>query len=114
MLVTFVHLRHATTHDVLAYWIAVDRSTITAMQERQRKARSSRRIRVEHGISRLKDWRSLARHHGRRERMSDIIQAVAGLLFYPACRHEDRRCANVITTAKPRPQTRFHSHARAH
>ncbi|WP_237409124.1 hypothetical protein [Streptomyces sp. M2CJ-2] len=25
--------------------------------------------------------RSLSRHHGRREHMSDIIQAVAGLLF---------------------------------
>ncbi|POG48057.1 hypothetical protein BV881_08025 [Streptomyces sp. ZL-24] len=26
------------------------------------------------------DWRSLARHHGRREHMSDTIQAVASLL----------------------------------
>ncbi|MGW4027045.1 transposase family protein [Streptomyces sp. NPDC005009] len=52
------------------------------MYERQRKAHSSRRIRVEHGIGHLKDWRSLARHHGRREHMSDIIQAVAGLLSH--------------------------------
>ncbi|MFE3441233.1 transposase family protein, partial [Streptomyces sindenensis] len=50
------------------------------IHERQRKAHSSRRIRVEHGIGHLKNWRSLARHHGRREHMSDIIQAVAGLL----------------------------------
>ncbi|MGW2482335.1 transposase family protein [Streptomyces sp. NPDC001571] len=50
------------------------------MYERQRKAHSSRRIRVEHRIGHLKNWRSLARHHGRREHMSDIIQAVAGLL----------------------------------
>ncbi|WP_257134122.1 transposase [Streptomyces sp. st140] len=50
------------------------------MHERQRKAHSSRRIRVEHGIGHLKNWRSLARHHGRREHMSDIIQSVAGLL----------------------------------
>ncbi|NYE43522.1 transposase [Streptomyces fulvorobeus] len=49
------------------------------MHERQRKAHSSRRIRVEHGIGHLKNWRALARHHGRREHMSDIIQAVAGL-----------------------------------
>ncbi|MET8117412.1 transposase family protein, partial [Streptomyces prasinus] len=52
------------------------------MYERQRTAHSSRRIRVEHGISHLKNWRSLARHHGRREHMSDIIQAVAGLLSH--------------------------------
>ncbi|MFH9697936.1 transposase family protein [Streptomyces globisporus] len=52
------------------------------MHERQRKAHSSRRIRVEHGIGHLKNWRSLARHHGRREHMSDTIQAVAGLLSH--------------------------------
>ncbi|MFJ9012813.1 hypothetical protein [Streptomyces canus] len=47
------------------------------MHERQRKAHSSRRIRVEHGIAHLKKWRVHARHHGRREHMTDIIQAVA-------------------------------------
>ncbi|MGY5057621.1 transposase family protein [Streptomyces sp. 900105755] len=43
------------------------------MHERQRKAHSSRRIRVEHGIAHLKNWRALARHLGRREHMSDIV-----------------------------------------
>ncbi|MCV2460955.1 hypothetical protein OEB94_16860 [Streptomyces sp. ICN988] len=52
---------------------------LIARHERQRKARSSRRIRVEHGIAHLKNWRALARHLGRREHMSDTIQAVAGL-----------------------------------
>ncbi|AVV47761.1 transposase [Streptomyces sp. P3] len=52
------------------------------MHERQRKAHSSRRIRVEHGIAHLKNWRALARHHGRREHMTDIIQAVAALLSH--------------------------------
>ncbi|CAM5643127.1 hypothetical protein SVIOM74S_10235 [Streptomyces violarus] len=47
------------------------------MYERQRKAHSSRRIRVEHGIAHLKNWRALARHLGRREHMSDTVQAVA-------------------------------------
>ncbi|MFJ3937860.1 transposase family protein [Streptomyces parvus] len=46
------------------------------MRERQRKAHSSRRIRVEHGIGHLENWRSLAR----REHMSDTIQAVPGAL----------------------------------
>jgi hypothetical protein len=50
--------------------------------QQQRKAHSSKRIRVEHGIAHLKNWRSLARHHGRREHMSDIVQAVAGLLSH--------------------------------
>ncbi|MFF2217616.1 transposase family protein [Streptomyces antibioticus] len=52
------------------------------MYGRQRKAHSSRRIRVEHGIAHLKNWRSLARHLGRREHMSDIVQAIAGLLSH--------------------------------
>ncbi|MFF9244537.1 transposase family protein [Streptomyces sp. NPDC014776] len=52
------------------------------MHERQRKAHSSQRIRVEHGIAHLKNWRALARHLGRREHMSDIVHAVAGLLFH--------------------------------
>ncbi|MEW2451958.1 transposase family protein [Streptomyces parvulus] len=50
--------------------------------EHQRKAHSSRRIRVEHGIAHLKNWRALTRHLGRREHMSDTIQAVAGLLSH--------------------------------
>ncbi|MGW1871664.1 hypothetical protein ACWCPS_39965 [Streptomyces mauvecolor] len=53
------------------------------MYERQRKAHSSRRIRVEHdGIAELKNWRALARHLGRREHMSEFAQAVAGLLSH--------------------------------
>lgn len=52
------------------------------MHERQRKAHSSRRIRVEHGIAHLKNWRALARHLGRREHMSDTVQAIAGLLSH--------------------------------
>ncbi|MGB8940451.1 MAG: transposase family protein [Streptomyces sp.] len=52
------------------------------MHERQRKAHSLRRIRVEHGTAHLKNWRALARHLGRREHMSDTVQAVAGLLSH--------------------------------
>ncbi|CAL9553996.1 hypothetical protein SUDANB58_04505 [Streptomyces sp. enrichment culture] len=52
------------------------------MYERQRKAHSSRRIRVEHGIAHLKNWRVLTRHLGRREHMSHAVQAVAGLLSH--------------------------------
>ncbi|MEW2493364.1 transposase family protein [Streptomyces nodosus] len=52
------------------------------MYERQRKAHSSRRIRVEHGIAHLKNWRALARHLGRREHISHTVQAVAVLLSH--------------------------------
>ncbi|MFJ3825482.1 transposase family protein [Streptomyces nodosus] len=52
------------------------------MYERQRKAHSSRCIRVEHGVARLKNWRALARHLGRREHISDTVQAVAVLLSH--------------------------------
>ncbi|MFD8952004.1 transposase family protein [Streptomyces xanthophaeus] len=50
--------------------------------KRQPEAHSSRRIWVEHGIAHLKNWRALARHHGRREHMSDTIQAIAALLSH--------------------------------
>nr|WP_245770287.1 transposase family protein [Streptomyces radiopugnans] len=52
------------------------------MYQRQRTAHSSRRIRVEHGIAHLKNRRALARHLGRREHISDTVQAVAGLLSH--------------------------------
>ncbi len=52
------------------------------MYEGQRNAHSSRRIRVEHGIAHLKNWRVLASHLGRREHMSDTVQAVVGLLSH--------------------------------
>jgi hypothetical protein len=58
--------------------------------EQQRKAHSSRRIPVEHGIAHLKNWRALARHLGRREHMSDIVQAVAGLLSHQQTTTLDR------------------------
>lgn len=58
--------------------------------EQQRKAHSSRRIRVEHGIAHLKNWRALTRHLGRREHMSDIVQAVAALLSHQQTATLDR------------------------
>ncbi|MFI6690403.1 transposase [Streptomyces sp. NPDC050433] len=52
------------------------------MHERQRKAHSSRRIRGEHGIAHLKNWRALASQLGRREQISDTVQGVAALLSH--------------------------------
>ncbi|MFI1654912.1 transposase family protein [Streptomyces sp. NPDC020472] len=61
------------------------------MYERQREAHSSRRIRVEHGIAHLKDWRALTRRLGRREHISDTVQAVAGLLSHQQTAEPDPR-----------------------
>jgi hypothetical protein len=45
-----------------------------------RRHHASRRIRVEHGIAHLKNWRALARHHGRRDTIGPTIRAIAGLV----------------------------------
>ena len=41
---------------------------------------STERIRVEHGIGHLTNWRALSRHLGRREHLDTILPAVAGLV----------------------------------
>jgi hypothetical protein len=51
-----------------------------AVYQEQRKAQSSRRICVEHAIAEPKQWRSLQRYHGRRDRFGETFTAVAGLV----------------------------------
>ncbi|MFK0110706.1 hypothetical protein [Streptomyces sp. NPDC091217] len=58
----------------------VERMSCTKRSDARHTARDC--IRVEHGIAYLKNWRAPARHLGRREHMSDIVQAVAGLLSH--------------------------------
>ena len=53
---------------------------VAATHEAERRAHASRRIRVEHGISHLKNWRALSRHLGRREHLETMLPAVAGLV----------------------------------
>ena len=53
---------------------------LMAHHEQARIAHSSRRIPVEHGIAHLKNWKTLARHHGHRQHLPDTVQAIAGLL----------------------------------
>ncbi|WP_242646673.1 transposase [Streptomyces griseocarneus] len=52
------------------------------MHAQAKHAHSSRRIRVEHGIAHLKNWKALARHHGRREQLPETVQAVAALVSH--------------------------------
>ena len=53
---------------------------LAAAHEADRRAHSSRRIRVEHGISHLKNWRVLSRLLGRREHLETMLPAVVGLV----------------------------------
>ncbi|MFI6510834.1 transposase family protein [Streptosporangium sp. NPDC050855] len=53
---------------------------LMAHHDAARHAHSSRRIPVEHGIAHLKNWRALARHHGRRDQLPNTVRAVAALL----------------------------------
>lgn len=62
---------------------------IAELRAAQRKAHARRRVPVEHGIAHLKNWRSLARHLGRREILDDTVRAIAGLLSDQ--QHTDRR-----------------------
>src|SRR3954454_15767695 len=53
---------------------------VAAAHEAERRAHASKRIRVEHGISHLKNWRAMSRHLGRRAHLDTILPAVAGLV----------------------------------
>lgn len=50
LLATLVHLRHATTHDVLAAWFGVDRSTITRAINEIRPLLADRGCRIDSGV----------------------------------------------------------------
>ncbi|MFJ1797177.1 transposase family protein [Kitasatospora griseola] len=91
---------------------------LMAHHEQARFAHSSRRMPVEHGTAHLKNWRTLARHHGRRDRLPDTIRAVAGLpsdqqasrktelKTLPAGKPCDQQDLNAVRTAHFQPCTR--------
>jgi DDE superfamily endonuclease len=68
--------------------------TLAAAHEAERRAHATRRIRVEHGISHLKNWRALSHQLGRREHLDTILPAVPGLVSSqePTPRPEQLRC----------------------
>ena len=53
---------------------------LAAAHEAERQVHATKRIRVEHGISHLKNCRALSRHLGRRKHLDAILRAVAGLV----------------------------------
>jgi len=48
--------------------------TVAAAHEAERRAHASQRIRAEHGISHLKNWRALSRHLGRGGHLDTMLQ----------------------------------------
>ncbi|MFI8008525.1 transposase family protein [Streptomyces sp. NPDC086010] len=63
LLATLVHLRHGVTHDVLACWFQVDRSTITRAVGEIRPLLADRGCRVEGGL-RLRPLADVIAHLG--------------------------------------------------
>jgi hypothetical protein len=63
--------------DVVAY---LDHVRQTALMDATEIRVRRPTVQREHGIAHLKNWRSLARHLGRREILDDTVRAVAGLL----------------------------------
>jgi hypothetical protein len=53
---------------------------LAAAHEAERPAHAIKRIRVEHGIRHLKNWRALSRHLGPPDHLVTILSAVAGLV----------------------------------
>jgi predicted SprT family Zn-dependent metalloprotease len=71
--------------------------------EAARFAHSSARIHVDHGIAHLRNWRALARHHGRRDNFPNTIRAVAGLLTDQQATQHNTQHNKALTP--PTPQT---------
>ena len=81
---------------------------LAAAHEAERRAHASKRIRVEHGISHLKNWRALSRHLGRREHLGTIRPAVPGLVSARNERHDPNHSTahrELYRPAPPRDRT---------
>ncbi|MFC9394592.1 transposase family protein [Streptomyces sp. NPDC057027] len=81
LLATLVHLRHGVTHDALACWFGVDRSTLPRAIGEVRPLLAERGCTSSPGV-RLRTLAEVIDHLGRREHISDTVQAVAGLLSH--------------------------------
>lgn len=72
---------------------------IAELRAAKRKEHAARRVRVEHGIAHLKNWRSLSRHLGRRENLDPNLRAIAGLLS--DFQHDNRPRRQPIAALNP-------------
>ncbi len=85
---TLVHLRHGATHDVLACWFGVDRSTITRAIGEVRPLLAERGCTVAPGI-RLRTLAEAIEHLGA-SGQTGIIDGTEIRVRRPAAGHKDR------------------------
>ena len=76
LLATLVHLRHGVTHDVLACWFGVSRSTITRAIGELRPLLAERGCTIEGGL-RLRTLADVVAHLGASGRVG-LLDATAG------------------------------------
>jgi hypothetical protein len=88
LLATLVHLRHATTHDVLACWFGVDRSTITRAIGEVRPLLAERGCTVSRGV-RLRTLAEVVDHLGS-SGATGIIDGTEIRVRRPAAGRKDR------------------------
>jgi hypothetical protein len=88
LLATLVHLRHATTHDVLACWFGVDRSTITRAIGEVRPLLAGRGCTVSPGV-RLRTLAEVVDHLGASGK-TGIVDGTEIRVRRPAAGRKDR------------------------
>jgi hypothetical protein len=88
LLATLVHLRHATTHDLLACWFGVDRSTITRAIGEVRPLLAERGCTVSTGV-RLRTLAEVVDHLGT-SGTAGIIDGTEIRVRRPAAGRKDR------------------------
>ncbi|MFJ9673983.1 transposase family protein [Streptomyces sp. NPDC101221] len=88
LLATLVHLRHATTHDVLACWCGVDRSTITRAIGEVRPLFAEGECTIRPGV-RLRALAEVIDHLGA-DRKTGIIDGTEIRVRRPAAGRKDR------------------------
>jgi hypothetical protein len=88
LLATLVHLRHATTHDVLACWFGVDRSTITRAIAEVRPLLAERGCTISPGV-RLRTLAEVIDHLGA-DGKTGIIDDTEIRVRWPAAGRKDR------------------------
>lgn len=93
---TLVNLRHGTTHDVLACWFGVDRSTITRAMGEVRPLLAQRGCTVARGI-RLRTLAEVIEHLGASDQ-TGIIDGTEIRVRRPAAGRKDR---DKFVSAKP-------------
>ncbi|WP_373290011.1 transposase family protein [Longimycelium tulufanense] len=89
---------------------------ITKLRATQRKAHAARRIRVEHAIAHLKNWRALTHHHGRRDTLPATPSAPSPAdspttntpTTHGSRSRPHRMPSHVNPTVPPQPDTPFH------